>query len=62
MKRKKDRQSFTVYNGNGKVIVNPGQKIKIPTLGTFRLWESIPYTTASQTFTISRTGEKWFVS
>ncbi len=24
--------------------------------------ESIPYTTASQTFTISKTGEKWFVS
>jgi putative transposase len=31
-------------------------------LGTFRLFESIPYTTASQTFTISRTAEKWFVS
>ncbi|WP_192901152.1 RNA-guided endonuclease TnpB family protein [Okeania hirsuta] len=62
LKRKKDRQSFTVYDGNGKVTINPGKKIKIPTLGTFRLWESIPYTTASQTFTISRTGEKWFVS
>ena len=62
LKRKKDRQSFTVYDGNGKVIGYPGKKIKIPTLGTFRLWESIPYTTASQTFTISRTGEKWFVS
>ncbi|NEO55773.1 MAG: transposase [Okeania sp. SIO3B5] len=62
LKRKKDRQSFTVYDGNGKVTINPGKKIKIPTLGTFRLWESIPYTTASQTFSISRTGEKWFVS
>ncbi|NEP78197.1 MAG: transposase [Okeania sp. SIO3B3] len=62
LKRKKDRQSFTVYDGNGKVTISPGKKIKIPTLGTFRLWESIPYTTASQTFTISRTGEKWFVS
>ncbi|WP_293137601.1 transposase [Okeania sp. SIO3I5] len=62
LKRKKDRQSFTVYNANGKVTITPGKKIKIPTLGTFRLWESIPYTTASQTFTISRTGEKWFVS
>ena len=31
-------------------------------LGTFRLWESIPDTTARQTFTISRTGKKWFVS
>lgn len=62
LKRKKDRQSFTVYDGNGKVTISSGQKIKIPTLGTFRLWESIPYTTASQTFTISRTGKKWFVS
>ncbi len=61
-KRKKDRQSFTVYDGNGKVTINAGNKIKIPTLGTLRLFESIPHTTASQTFTISRTGEKWFVS
>ena len=61
-KRKKDRQSFTVYDGNGKVTIRAGKKIKIPTLGTFRLFESIPNTTASQTFTISRTEEKWFVS
>jgi len=44
------------------VTVNPGKEIKIPTLGTFRLCESVPHRTASQTFTISRTGEKWFVS
>ncbi|NET29664.1 MAG: transposase [Okeania sp. SIO1I7] len=62
LKKKKDRQSFTVYDSNGKVTISSGKKIKIPTLGTFRLWESIPCTTASQTFTISRTGEKWFVS
>ncbi|GGA01120.1 transposase [Okeania sp. KiyG1] len=62
LKSKKDRQSFTVYDGNGKVTIPSGKKIKIPTLGTFRLLESIPYTTASQTFTISRTGNKWFVS
>jgi putative transposase len=62
LKRKKDRQSFTVYDGNGKVTINAGKKIKIPTLGTFRLFEPVPYRTASQTFTISRTGEKWFVS
>jgi len=61
-KRKKGRQSFTVYDGNGKVAISAGKKIKIPTLGTFRLFEPVPYTTASQTFTISRTGEKWFVS
>jgi len=62
LKSKKDRLFFTVYDGNGKITITPGKKIKIPTLGTFRLLESIPYTTASQTFTISRTGEKWFVS
>jgi putative transposase len=62
LKRKKERQSFTVYDGNGKVTINAGKKIKIPTLGTFRLFEPVPYRTASQTFTISRTGEKWFVS
>ena len=61
-KRKKGKQSFTVYDGNGKVTINAGKKIKIPTLGTFRLFEPVPYRTASQTFTISRTGEKWFVS
>jgi putative transposase len=61
-KCKKGKQSFTVYDGNGKVTVNPGKEIKIPTLGTFRLCESVPHRTASQTFTISRTGEKWFVS
>jgi putative transposase len=52
----------TVYDSNGKVTIKAGNKVKIPTLGTFRLFESIPYTTASQTFTISRTGERWFVS
>ena len=61
-KRKKDKQSFTVYDGNGKATISAGKKIKVPTLGTFRLFEAVPYTTASQTFTISRTGERWFVS
>ena len=61
-KCKKGKQSFTVYDGNGKVAVKAGHKIKIPTLGTFRLCEPVPYRTASQTFTISKTGEKWFVS
>ncbi len=61
-KRKKDKQSFTVDSSNGKIAVKAGNKIKIPTLGTFRLFERVPYRTASQTFTISRTEEKWFVS
>ena len=61
-KRKKDQQSFTVYDGNGKTIIKAGNCIKIPTLGTFRLASPVPYTTASQTFTISKTAERWFVS
>ena len=61
-KCKKDKQSFTVDSSNGKIAVKAGNKIRIPTLGTFRLFEQVPYRMASQTFTISRTGEKWFVS
>ena len=61
-KRKKERATFTVDSSNGKIAVQAGHQIKIPTLGTFRLFEPVPYTTASQSFTISRTGGKWFVS
>ncbi|WP_293133776.1 transposase [Okeania sp. SIO3I5] len=61
-KRKKERQSFAVDYSNGKITVKAGNKVKIPTLGTFRLFEPVPYTTATQTFTISKTGERWFVS
>ncbi len=34
--------SFTVDSSNGKVLVTEEKKIKIPTLGTFRLKEAIP--------------------
>lgn len=61
-KTKKNQQSFTVYDGNGKVLLNAGKKIKIPTLGTFRLKEALPYRYVTQTFTISKTADKWFVS
>ncbi|MEQ8959670.1 MAG: transposase [Coleofasciculus sp. C2-GNP5-27] len=61
-KRKKDRDSFTVDSSNGRVTVKAGKKIKIPTLGTFRLYEPVPFTCASQTFTITRHASKWFVS
>jgi putative transposase len=61
-KRKKDRDSFTVDSSNGLVTVLAGNKIKIPTLGTFRLHEPVPFTCASQTFTLSRQGDKWYVS
>lgn len=60
-KRKKDKSSFTVDSSNGVVLVGGGKTIKIPTLGTFRLFEEIPKY-ISQTFTISKSGEKWYVS
>ena len=59
---KKDGQSFTVYDGNGKVVVGAGSKIKIPTLGTFSLYEPLVEGYATQTFTVSREGSRWYVS
>ncbi|HEY9598311.1 MAG TPA: transposase [Cyanophyceae cyanobacterium] len=61
-KRKKDRDSFAVDSSNGLVTVSAGNKIKIPTLGTFKLHEPVPFTCASQTFTLSRQSDKWYVS
>ncbi|BAY43449.1 transposase [Scytonema sp. HK-05] len=61
-KSKKDGDSFTVYDGNGKTLTFAGNKIKIPTLGTFRLKEALPCRYVSQTFTISRQANKWYVS
>jgi putative transposase len=61
-KRKRDKDSFSV-DGSGKpVLVNAGKKIKIPTLGTFRLYEKIQSACITKTFTISRTADKWYVS
>jgi putative transposase len=61
-KRKKDKNSFTVDSSNGLVTVSAGNTIKIPTLGTFRLHEPVPFTCASQTFTVSRHADKWYVA
>lgn len=61
-KRKKSGDSLTVDSSNGAVFIKAGSRIKIPTLGTFRLKEAIPYNCCSQTFTISRTADKWYVS
>lgn len=61
-KSKKNGDSFTVYDGNGKVLALSGKKIKIPTLGTFRLKEALPCCYVTQTFTISRQAKKWYVS
>jgi putative transposase len=59
---RRDGQSFTVDSSNGKVLLNAGNTIKIPTLGTFRLYEALDCSFISQTFTISKGGNRWFVS
>jgi len=59
---RRDGQSFTVDSSNGKVLLNAGNIIKIPTLGTFRLDEALDCSFISQTFTISKEGNRWFVS
>ncbi len=59
---RRDGQSFTVDSSNGKVLLNAGNTIKIPTLGTFRLFEPLECSLVSQTFTISKEGNRWFVS
>lgn len=61
-KRKKDGDSFSVDSSNGLVTVSAGNLIKILTLGTFRLHEPVPFICASQTFTLSRQADQWYVS
>ena len=61
-KSKKDGQSFTVYNSNGLSLVSAGKKIKLPTLGTFRLQEKLKESYVSQTFIISKKADGWYVS
>ncbi len=60
--RRRDGQSFTVDSSNGKVLLSAGNTIKIPTLGTFRLYEPLECSFVSQTFTLSKEGSRWFVS
>jgi putative transposase len=63
-KRKKDGDSFTVdaADWNHAILLKPQKSIKIPTLGNFRLKEAIGFPCMAQTFTVSRTADKWFVS
>jgi putative transposase len=61
-KRRKDKRSFTVYDGNGVVLIPSGKTIKIPTLGKFRLQESLTQGYVTQTFTLSEEAGNWFVS
>lgn len=75
-KSKKTGDSFTVYKTAGvypekgkpplpfsnRVTILAGKHIKLPGLKTFRLKERINFICSSQTFTVSRTADKWFVS
>jgi putative transposase len=75
-KSKKKGDSFTIYKTSGvypstgrpalpftnRVVIEAGKRIKLPGLSTFRLKEKIDFMCSSQTFTVSRTADKWFVS
>jgi putative transposase len=58
----RDGQSFTVDSSNRKVVLNAGNTIKIPTVGTFQGHEPQECCLVSQTFTLSQEGRRWFVS
>ncbi|BAZ21119.1 transposase, IS605 OrfB family protein [Kalymmatonema gypsitolerans NIES-4073] len=75
-KSKKEGDSFTVYKTAGvypekgkpplpftnRVTIPAGKQIRLPGLKTFRLKEQINFICSSQTFTVSRSADKWFVS
>lgn len=75
-KSKKKGDSFTVYKTSGvypekgkpalaftnRVTIEPGKQIKLPGLKTFRLKERIDFICSSQTFTVTRIADRWFVS
>ena len=60
-KKKKHAGSFTVDSSNGVILQEGGTKIKLPTLGTFRIFEAIPKCVA-QTYTVSKKGDKYYVA
>ncbi|AUB36038.1 putative transposase [Nostoc flagelliforme CCNUN1] len=45
-----------------RVVINPGKLIRLPGLKKLRLKEQIDFICSSQTFTVSRTADKWFVA
>ncbi len=59
---RRNGQSFRVDSSNGKVLLSAGNTIEIPKLGTFRLHEPLECSFVSQTFTLSKEGNRWFVS
>jgi putative transposase len=58
----RDGQPFTVDSLNPKVVLNAGNTIKIPTVGTFPGHAPLECGLVSQTFTLSKEGSRWFVS
>ncbi|MHC5596380.1 MAG: RNA-guided endonuclease InsQ/TnpB family protein, partial [Nostoc sp.] len=75
-KTKKKGDSFTLYKTSGiylekgkpalpftnRVVINSGKLIKLPGLKELRLKERVDFICSSQTFTVSRTADKWFVA
>ncbi len=60
-KKKKHPGSFTVDSSNGVILQEGGHRIKLPTLGFFRITEALPKC-VSQTYTVSKRGERYYVS
>jgi len=58
----RDGQFFTVDSSNPIVVLNAGNTIKIPTVGTFQRHEPLECGLVSQTFTLSKEGSRWFGS
>jgi putative transposase len=75
-KSKKKGDSFAIYKTSGiypekgkpalpftnRVVIEAGKQINLPGMKTFRIKERINFMCSSQTFTVSRTADKWFVS
>lgn len=73
---KKKGDSFTVYKANAvypkkgepalpftnRVVIEPGRHINLPGIGTVRSFEKVDFYYSSQTFTVTRTAHRWFVS
>ena len=60
-KKKKNNNSFTVDSSNGVILQEGGKRIKLPTLGSFGIRESIPKC-VSQTYSVSKKGDKYYVA
>ena len=73
---KKKGDKFTLYKANAvypkkgesalpftnRAVIEPGRKINLPGYGTVRSKEKVDFYYSSQTFTVSRTADKWFVA